>query len=101
MSAPTIHAEPGEVIRAEHRPLEREQGSRWRTRDNLERLLSALSPIVLLVIWEGAVALGRVDTRFFPAPSGIFAETGKMLQNGELWTHVSISLQRIAIGFAI
>lgn len=75
--------------------------SRWRTRANLDRALSVLSPVLLLALWEAAAAAGRVDTRFFPAPSTIFRAAGAMLESGELWANVSISLQRIAIGFLI
>jgi NitT/TauT family transport system permease protein len=81
--------------------------SRVFTRGNAERLVSVLSPLILLAIWQVAAMAGRVDTRFFPAPSTIFQALGQMLQpsqqfpNGELWTHLSISLTRIAIGFLI
>jgi NitT/TauT family transport system permease protein len=74
---------------------------------NGDRLLSALSPILLLGVWEVFARLGTIDTRFFPAPSIIFWTLGQMLRPtdqfplGELWAHVSVSLQRIAIGFVL
>jgi ABC-type nitrate/sulfonate/bicarbonate transport system permease component len=73
----------------------------------LERILSVLSPVLLLAVWEIAAALGIVDTRFFPAPSTIFGAAWQMLQpsrqypSGELWTNMSISLVRIGVGFAL
>lgn len=73
----------------------------------LERLLSVLSPVLLLALWEVAAALGSVDTRFFPAPSTIFVTAWQMLQPsrqyplGELWTNTSISLVRIGVGFVL
>jgi ABC-type nitrate/sulfonate/bicarbonate transport system permease component len=78
-----------------------ERWSRWLNRANLERLLSVLSPAILISIWEAAALAGKVDTRFFPAPSSVFGALGQMLQTGELWEHLSVSLQRIAIGFTI
>lgn len=75
--------------------------SRWFNRSNAERLISMLSPIILLGIWELAAFAGRIDTRFFPAPSEIFVQAGKLIQNGELWDNLRISLVRIGIGFAI
>jgi ABC-type nitrate/sulfonate/bicarbonate transport system permease component len=78
-----------------------ERWSRWLNRANLERLLSVLSPAILISIWEAAALAGKVDTRFFPAPSSVFAALGQMLQTGELWEHLSVSLKRIAIGFTI
>lgn len=75
--------------------------SRWLNRANVERLLSVLSPIILLAIWELAAALGGIDTRFFPAPSEVFVAAWSMLQSGELWDNIWISLVRIAVGFVI
>jgi len=62
-------------------------------------LISLFSPIILLLIWEAAAWMGEIDVRFFPAPSAIFVEAERMIVSGELWRHLSISLQRIAIGF--
>ncbi len=82
--------------------LEQGQGqARLLTRQNVERGLSVLSPVLLLLLWQFGAAVGWVDTRFFPAPSAIFAEARDMILSGELWLHVSISLQRIVIGFCI
>lgn len=74
---------------------------RWLNRANGERILSVLSPIVLLAIWEAAALFGRIDTRFFPSPSEVFRAAGAMLQTGELWADLSISLIRIGVGFLI
>jgi NitT/TauT family transport system permease protein len=79
----------------------------WLSGAAAERLLSVLSPVLLLALWEALAHVGVIDTRFFPAPSSIFAVLWQMLQpstqfpRGELLTHLSISLQRIAIGFLI
>ena len=75
--------------------------ARWLTRTNFERLLSVLSPIILLAIWEAAVRQGWIDRRFFPAPSEAFSAAVNMIQTGELWANVSISLVRIGVGFVI
>jgi len=75
--------------------------ARLLTRQNIERGLSVLSPVLLLLLWQFGAAVGWVDTRFFPAPSALFAEARDMILSGELWLHVSISLQRIVIGFCI
>jgi len=75
--------------------------ARWLTRTNLERLLSVLSPIILLAIWEAAAREDWIDRRFFPAPSEAFSAAVNMIQTGELWANVSISLVRIGVGFVI
>ena len=66
-----------------------------------ERLLSVLSPLALLSLWQGGAIVGVVDTRFFPAPSTIFAALAELLRTGEMQGHIAISLQRIAIGFVL
>jgi len=72
-----------------------------------ERLISVLSPLLLLGLWEFCARIGVIDTRFFPAPSSIFRVLWLMLQpteqypQGELWFQLSASLSRIAIGFLI
>ncbi|HEV8469404.1 MAG TPA: ABC transporter permease [Candidatus Limnocylindria bacterium] len=71
------------------------------SRRTVERALSVLSPIVLLAIWEAGAIVGIVDTRFFSAPTTIFAALGELLRTGEMQGHIAISLQRIAIGFVL
>jgi len=72
-----------------------------------ERLISVLSPLLLLGLWEFCARIGMIDTRFFPAPSSIFRVLWLMFQpteqypQGELWFQLSASLSRIAIGFLI
>jgi NitT/TauT family transport system permease protein len=77
------------------------QAPRWFTGRNLERVLSVLSPILLLGLWQAGAAVKMIDTRFFPAPTSIFQVLAQMVASGELLTHLGISLQRIAIGFLI
>jgi ABC-type nitrate/sulfonate/bicarbonate transport system permease component len=74
---------------------------------SIERALSVLSPLILLAVWEAAAQLHAIDTRFFPAPSSIFGVLWDMMRpsqqypTGELWFHLFISLERIAIGFVL
>ncbi|MCA1647178.1 MAG: ABC transporter permease [Chloroflexi bacterium] len=64
------------------------------------RAVSVLSPLILLLLWETAARTQLIDTRFFPAPASIvFGTAIPMIQSGELWTHLSVSLARIAVGF--
>ncbi len=65
------------------------------------RLLSFLSPLILLGLWEAAADARFLDVRFFPAPSAILVESWRVALTGELWANVQISLERIGIGFAI
>jgi ABC-type nitrate/sulfonate/bicarbonate transport system permease component len=66
-----------------------------RTRD---RLLSVISPLGLLIVWELCARFGFIDTRFFPAPSSVMATMLEMLKSGELVTHTLASLERLLYG---
>ncbi len=65
-----------------------------------ERPISVVSPLALLVLWEAAGRLGLLDQRFFPAPSAIAGTFAQLVASGELPRHVTVSLGRVAIGFA-
>ncbi len=65
------------------------------------RILSFLSPLVLLALWEAAADAHLIDVRFFPAPSAIVIEGWQAALSGELWDNVRISLMRIGAGFAL
>lgn len=62
---------------------------------NTERFLAILSPLILLALWEVAARNGVIDARFFPAPSVIAKKGVDLAASGELWTHLSASLQRL------
>lgn len=66
-----------------------------------ERLVSILSPIVLLALWEAAGRVGLLDARFFPPPSAIADAFPRLLASGELWDATAVSLGRVVIGFLI
>ena len=63
--------------------------------------MSVLSPFALLALWEAGAIAGVVDTRFFPAPTTIFAALIELVRVGELQAHVAISLQRLLVGFVL
>ena len=66
-----------------------------------ERLISIVSPVLLLVVWEAVGRLGLVDTRFFPPPSAIAETFAKLVTSGELWENTVTSLGRVLIGFTV
>ncbi len=71
------------------------------SQQNKERLLSIFSPVLLLILWEVLVQAGALDKRFFPAPSSIVGTFTNLITSGELWKHLTASISRIAIGFAL
>ena len=96
-------AAPAGVPEAGHEPANRPCASpskpmSLRMRD---RILGIASPLALLIVWELAARFGLIDTRFFPAPSSIFAQLVEMLKSGELMTHTLASLNRLFWGTLI
>lgn len=63
-----------------------------------DRLLGVASPLALLLVWELSARTGVVDTRFFPAPTSIIKQGAELAVSGELWGHLSASLQRLLWG---
>lgn len=66
-----------------------------------ERLLAIGSPVALLVLWQILSWLKVLDARFIPSPLTIFEGGIVLIRSGELWTHLSASLWRLAGGFLI
>jgi ABC-type nitrate/sulfonate/bicarbonate transport system permease component len=67
----------------------------------VNRLISAATPLLLLAAWEVAAQTHAIDTRFFSSPSRIFMQFWQMLANGELLYHTAATVARVLIGFAI
>jgi 1,4-dihydroxy-2-naphthoate octaprenyltransferase len=65
------------------------------------RLLYLISPLALILIWEGLVASGVLDRRFFPAPSEVFTRLVDLIRDGTLVTATVITLRRMVIGFLL
>ena len=66
-----------------------------------DRIYYLLSPVAVLIAWEMAGRLGVLDTRFFPRPLVVLSALWKMVLSGELFIHMSASLTRTILGFAI
>src|SRR5690349_12962355 len=66
-----------------------------------DRLISIVSPLLLLLVWEIAARTGLIDTRFFPAPTTILHTLVGLIDSGVLWTNTWASLQRLFWGFLL
>ncbi len=66
-----------------------------------EVALTIASPILLLLLWEAISRSGRVDQRFWPAPSSLWDTTTQMIRNEDLLGEIWLSLERILAGFAL
>jgi sulfonate transport system permease protein len=58
-------------------------------------------PVALTLVWELVIRLGWFDGRLMPPPSRILATLGELASTGELWTHIGVTLTRVATGFGI
>jgi len=66
-----------------------------------EQLVSILSPLLLIALWEALVRFRVLDQRFFPAPSSIVGTFSDLIGSGELLRHVGASLKRVLLGFLV
>ena len=71
------------------------------SKEHRYRLISIISPFLLLILWEITVRVGVLDIRFFPPPTQVFVILAEMMISGELFEHIGISFQRIALGFIL
>lgn len=83
------------VVAALPRPVSPRRVILW------EQLVSLVSPLLLVVLWEVFVRLGILDSRFFPAPSSIVGTLTDLISSGELFRHVGASLKRVLLGFLV
>ena len=84
-------------------PLEIEK-QEWRmiqTKERLKQMLTIISPIFILLLWEVFFRTGVLDIRFFPPPTAIIRTFIDMIASGTLLDHISISLYRIIGGFLL
>jgi NitT/TauT family transport system permease protein len=63
------------------------------------RLLSILSPLGLVVLWQIMAMAKVLDPRFFPSPIAIIHQGYLDILSGQLISDLKISLVRILIGF--
>lgn len=65
------------------------------------RFAGAATLVALLLLWQAGAAWGLVSSRFLPTPLAIGRALWLLSASGELWGHLSASLQRLALGWAM
>ncbi|AKJ29400.1 ABC transporter permease [Caldimonas brevitalea] len=73
----------------------------WQTaRGPLQRLVFAWPfPVAVLLLWQFAAAHELIPVQILPPPSTVAATFADLYAQGELQTHLLISLQRVVYGF--
>jgi sulfonate transport system permease protein len=67
----------------------------------LKRLVPALLPLAILVVWQGSASLGLLSSAILPAPSRVAAAFVRLLASGELLQHASVSFWRALSGLFV
>lgn len=57
--------------------------------------------LVLLLIWQAVSGLGLVSEADLPSPIAIIQAAIQMIQSGDLWVNIGVSLARIAVGYLL
>lgn len=65
------------------------------------KLISLLSPAVVLLLWELSTRMGLLNGMYFPTPSEIFSHLFHLLGTGEFWLEIYFSLKRLFLGSLI
>ncbi|NLA66187.1 MAG: ABC transporter permease [Leucobacter sp.] len=58
-------------------------------------------PVIIVAAWYFVTATGMVPPYRLPGPLSVIEAGAELIQRGELWLHVAISVQRVFIGFAV
>jgi len=58
-------------------------------------------PIALLALWQLVTVTGVLPAHRLPAPATVVQAAVDMMESGEFWLHIAISVQRVLLGFAI
>jgi sulfonate transport system permease protein len=73
-----------------------ERRARWR-----DRIVPALLPLLILVLWELASRFGWLSNRVLPEPWAVVKAFWTLAVSGEMWQHVATSTWRALSGFAL
>jgi ABC-type nitrate/sulfonate/bicarbonate transport system permease component len=63
---------------------------------------AATGTLVLIVaLWQAGASAGIIPTLFLPAPISIARALWTLTLSGELWSNLSVSLERLAVGWIV
>lgn len=79
-----------------------ERGTRRVWDRPIVRILGGLLlPALILLAWQFVTTSGLVEPYRLPTPASVYQAGVELAENGQLWTHIAISVQRVLLGFAI
>lgn len=65
------------------------------------QLLPWVLPVLLILLWHGAAISGHLNRSVLPGPLDVVDVTISLVNRGQLQHHILMSLQRVALGFAL
>lgn len=65
------------------------------------RIVSAITFVIFLIVWQTITKMGLIDALFLPSPTQIVRKGYQLLQNGQLIGDILASSRRVLIGFAL
>ena len=63
--------------------------------------IGLILPALLLALWEALARFGVAPANLLPAPLAVLRSLRGLTVTGELWTHIEITLLRVAEGFLL
>jgi len=97
-AAPTAAVPPEVIV-----PGPREQNpARWhRRRRRLNRALTWVFPVLVIVVWHMASTAGWIDDRIFSNPADVARSAWDLAKSGVLWDNVAATLRRVVLGYVL
>lgn len=74
---------------------------RFLERKGVKAAVGFIVPAFLFVAWWAVTAAGIFTPVQLPSPAAVIEATVGLVQRGDLWAHIGISVQRVLIGFGI
>lgn len=65
------------------------------------KIIPAIIPLALLIIWQFVTVSGIVSSNVFPTPASVVSVTGQLLATGELEQNILVSTERAFLGFIV
>lgn len=82
-------------------PAARTERTTFLDRKGVKPVIGFIVPVVLLLAWWAVTAAGIFTAVQLPPPAAVVDATIGLIQRGDLWSHIGISVQRVLIGFGI
>jgi ABC-type nitrate/sulfonate/bicarbonate transport system permease component len=71
----------------------------WKASGKIFRSIMGFA--VFLTAWEVLASVGLINAVLLPSPTALFWAASDLLRSGTLFRHVSASIERVLVGFAL